>query len=430
MTAIPAMPFERRVRAGESLLGLLVRLPVGDRLFAGLDRRFSFVVVDLVVGPHSEVEITRLAEIASPRGLAVIALIDDSLRSIDVARLRRHGIDGVVGNRSIVELSIDAPSIDDVGHQPSDQRSDARSRGHDTVRARGRLMLGHADTGRLLHVVHSVEQARRNATNGPLLVALDVEAASSAMLESFADEAASPTDREAVVMLPGMLGDARVFAVIADVLDGHVVCRPQRIDLDDTIAGIADSVLAMSPQRFALVGHSLGAIVALEVYRRAPTRVTRLALLNASARPASDGQLAAWTMLGERTERGEFSTIAAEQAAVNVGPAGSAELRSACVDMARRIGPEGFQRQLHAQASRPDSRPTLAAVGVPTLVVSGSHDAVCPTELQAELVSGIAAGGGAVVHETIEGAGHMSPLDHPAEVAAHLLAWLGAPERQ
>ena len=353
MIAIPAVPFERRLRAGESLLGLLVRLPVGDRLFAGLDRRFSFVVVDLVVGPYSEVEITRLAEIASPRGLAVVALVDDSFRSIDVARLRRHGIDGIVGNGSIVELLIDTPSIDDVGHRLSDQRSDARSRGGDAVRARGRLIVGEADTGRMLHVVDSVEQARRSATNGPLLVAVDVEAALTAMLESFADEATSPADREAVVMLPGMLGDARVFAVIADVLDGHVVCRPQRIDLDDTIAGIADSVLAMSPQRFALVGHSLGAIVALEIYRRAPTRVTRLALLNASARPASDGQLAAWTTLGERTERGEFSTIAAEQAAVNIGPAGSAELRSTCVEMAKRIGPEGFLRQLHAQASRP-----------------------------------------------------------------------------
>ena len=417
------------------MLGVLVRLPVRDRVFAGFDRRFSFVVVDLVVGPHSEVEITRLADIASPRGLAIVALVDDSSRSIDVARLKRLGIDGIVGNGSIVESAIDTPSnaevsIDDVGRRLFDQRSDTRSRDVDTARARGRLMLGGADTGRMLHVVQSVEQARRDATSGALLIAIDVEAALSAMLALFAEEATSPTDREAVVMLPGMLGDARVFDAITEVLDGHVVCRPQRIDLDDTIAGNAESVLASSPQRFALVGHSLGAVVSLEIYRRAPTRVTRLALLNASARPASDEQLAAWTKLGERTERGEFSMIAVEQAAVNVGPAGSPELRSTYVEMARRIGPAGFLRQLHAQASRPDSRPTLAAVGVPTLVVSGSHDAVCPTELQAELVSGIAIGGGAVVHQTIEGAGHMSPLDHPAEVAAHLLAWLGVDERR
>ena len=71
MTAIPAVPFERRVRAGESLLGVLVRLPVRDRVFAGLDRRFSFVVVDLVIGPYSEVEITRLAE--RPRPMAPLA---------------------------------------------------------------------------------------------------------------------------------------------------------------------------------------------------------------------------------------------------------------------------------------------------------------------------------------------------------------------
>ena len=60
-----------------------------------------------------------------------------------------------------------------------------------------------------------------------------------------------------------------------------------RIDLDDSSPEMAAGVLAAAPERFALAGHSLGAIVALEIVRQAPQRVTRLALLNASARPAT-----------------------------------------------------------------------------------------------------------------------------------------------
>ena len=72
------------------------------------------------------------------------------------------------------------------------------------------------------------------------------------------------------------------------------------------------------------------------------------------------------------------------------------------------------------QASRPDARPYVGNIAVPTLVLSGSADTVCPPEIQAELAAAIPG----AVHVTIDGAGHMSPLDHPAAVAAALRDWL------
>ena len=111
-------------------------------------------------------------------------------------------------------------------------------------------------------------------------------------LDGFARRPSAPP--APLVLLPGMLGSARVFAdVVADPRT-TISCRPLRIDLDETVTDAAESVLAAAPPRFALAGHSLGGIVALEVWRRAPQRVTRLALLNSSARPPSDDQLDAW----------------------------------------------------------------------------------------------------------------------------------------
>ncbi len=57
------------------------------------------------------------------------------------------------------------------------------------------------------------------------------------------------------------------------------------------------------------------------------------------------------------------------------------------IDIAADVGPEGLLRQLSMQASRPDGRPTLGDIDVPTLVLSGAADRVCPPEIQAELAA-------------------------------------------
>jgi 2-keto-3-deoxy-L-rhamnonate aldolase RhmA/pimeloyl-ACP methyl ester carboxylesterase len=212
-----------------------------------------------------------------------------------------------------------------------------------------------------------------------------------------------------VLLLPGMLGDATLWDDVAPTLGA---ARFGRIDFDDSIAEMAATVLASAPERFALAGHSLGAIVALEIMRQAPARVTRLALLNANARPASEAQLAAWAAMRD----GEFDAVVRDFATANT----RAQLTERVEGMARAVGPRGLRRQLAAQASRPDSRPWLAAITVPTLVLTGTEDAICPRELQEELVAGIPR----ARHVVVEGAGHMAPLEDPAAVTAHLQHWL------
>jgi pimeloyl-ACP methyl ester carboxylesterase len=230
---------------------------------------------------------------------------------------------------------------------------------------------------------------------------------------------------EPLVLIPGMLGDADVWDDVAALLAGHAASQVCRIDLDDSVPEMAESVLAAASEQFALAGHSLGAIVALEVVRRAPQRVARLALLNSSARPASAKQLTEWATLAERTMAGGFPRIARELALANLPEIrrGDSELVDRLQRMALGIGASGFLRQLRAQATRPDSRPGLAAITVATLVVSGALDQVSPCELQQELAAGIA-GSRLVI---IEAAGHMSMLEAPAALADAMKTWLSSP---
>ena len=50
------------------------------------------------------------------------------------------------------------------------------------------------------------------------------------------------------------------------------------------MAGIAKSILAAAPERFALAGLSMGGYISYEIMRQAPERVTKLALLDTGSR--------------------------------------------------------------------------------------------------------------------------------------------------
>jgi pimeloyl-ACP methyl ester carboxylesterase len=91
--------------------------------------------------------------------------------------------------------------------------------------------------------------------------------------------------------------------------------------------------------------------------------------------------------------------------------------------MAERVGQDGFLRQQQAILSRPDSRPDLAAIRVPTRVLVGEADQLTPPDLAAEIASGIA---GASLH-VLPGCGHLPPLEQPDTVLKQFISWLAEP---
>jgi pimeloyl-ACP methyl ester carboxylesterase len=223
--------------------------------------------------------------------------------------------------------------------------------------------------------------------------------------------------RQPLLLLPGMLGSAALWDGVCARVGDIALPWPARIDLDDSVPAMAASVLARAPSTFALAGHSLGAIVALEVQRQAPRRVTHLILLNASARGANAAQQAAWSDWARRTENGEFDVVSGELARSNLPTSrrGDAALVDLSGAMARAVGADGFLRQLRAQSTRPDSLARLAEVTVPVTVISGDEDEVCPPPLQRELAAG------APTSELVSlRGGHMLPMENPDDVSAEL----------
>jgi 4-hydroxy-2-oxoheptanedioate aldolase len=233
--------------------------------------------------------------------------------------------------------------------------------------------------------------------------------------------ASDPEVSEPIVLLPGMLETAELWDDVAPALRELTSVQFGRVDLDSSVEEIAESVLASAPPRFSLVGHSLGALVALAIVRQAPQRVARLALINASARPPTQAQLDDWQAMADHAREG-FSELAARFARRNLPEQRQAdpELIARVEAMANRCGSPALQRQIAAQQTRGDARPGLTTVEAPTLVISGVSDTVCPPDRQAEIAAAIP---GARL-ERLEHVGHLAPLEAPGEVARLLSEWL------
>lgn len=274
-------------------------------------------------------------------------------------------------------------------------------------------------------IVPDVATGRARFAAGCTIVVYNTLAALGTLFSELATGRPKPESAAAesvpLIALPGMLGTTEVWDEVAGRLaEAGLAVRGARIDLDDSIAGMADSVLATAPVRFDLVGHSLGGIVALEIVRRAPDRVRRLVLMNASGRGPSATQLTHWQNLRDQV-RGRFADLVQEQARINLGAAaGISGTLDTWVDMAHRVGPDGYERQLIAQSTRPDSLPELSGVSVDVLVISGECDEVAPPDLQRELAERIPR----ARHVTIPGSGHLTPLDAAPAVADLLIEFL------
>ena len=227
--------------------------------------------------------------------------------------------------------------------------------------------------------------------------------------------------RQDLILLLGLLCDARLFAPQAAALAD--IARAIVPDLDaDSIAMMADAVLAAAPHRFALAGLSMGGYVALEILRRAPRRVTRLALISTTARPDLPEQSAMRRDLIELAKTARFVQVMPRLLPKLISSVrrDDAELRRLVVSMADAAGAETFIRQQTAIMHRPDGRDDLARIAMPTAVICGDADKLTPPDRHEEIAAAIP---GAKL-SVIPGSGHLSTLEAPEAVAAALREWL------
>lgn len=227
---------------------------------------------------------------------------------------------------------------------------------------------------------------------------------------------------ETLLLMPGLLCDGRLWRDQVVALSARV--RPVVADLarDDSLDAMARRALDRVPGRFALCGLSMGGYAALALLRLAGPRVTRLCLMDTSARPDTPQQTRRRRFLMALTQGAGFRGVTPRLLPQLLHPDRLSDT-ALCADimaMAERVGRQGFLRQQRAILQRPDSRPDLPHIGVPTMVVVGSHDALTPPALAEEMAERIP---GAVLR-VVPGAGHLTPMEAPQAVTELLRQWL------
>jgi len=227
---------------------------------------------------------------------------------------------------------------------------------------------------------------------------------------------------EPVVLLPGMMCDARLWWPQLCDLSRDRAVHLGPLTTADRVSDLAVEILAAAPDQFALAGLAMGGNVAMEVIRRAPDRVTRIALLDTNPLPETPSVAAGREPQIARVRAGRLDEVIREEAKPNYFAPGPrrAEILDLAMDMALGLGGEVFVAQSRAMQRRLDQQATLRRIAVPALVLCGEHDQVNPVrrhELMADLIP----------HSelvVVADAGHFPTLEQPEATTWALRHWL------
>lgn len=220
-----------------------------------------------------------------------------------------------------------------------------------------------------------------------------------------------------LVLLPGFMCDSDLWRDVAPDLGKLGPLHYGNVYRDDTLEGMAERVLSEAPERFVLIGFSMGGFVARVLALMAPGRVTGVAFVASSAREYSEAERARrlqGALPGDRPKR------ASPGVAVGLHPDRERDpvLLERLRDMQRRLGPEVRARQ--SALIRKDGYADLERIACPSLVVACRQDRLRSfgeTERMAKHLPHAR-------FEIIEDCGHMAPLEKPHELAALLAGWI------
>jgi len=230
---------------------------------------------------------------------------------------------------------------------------------------------------------------------------------------------------EPLLLIPGMMCDSRLYTPQITEFSAeravHVAC----VTKSETIEEMAQNVLSNAPAHFALAGLSMGGMVAMEMLRRAPERVTRVALMDTNSQSETPAIAATREpqIVGVMAGRlAEVMTDVMRPEYLAESPKRT-EILALMQDMAITLGEGEFLRQSRALQRRPDQQKTLRKIRMPALVLCGAEDRLTPPrrhEFMSELIP-------YATLRIIDGAGHVPTLEAPEATNAALREWLNAP---
>ena len=230
-----------------------------------------------------------------------------------------------------------------------------------------------------------------------------------------------------LLLIPGMLNTARVWSRVVPLLQDHADIRVANVTTQSSIADMARDAWALVAdvpvtQKLVVCGFSMGGYVALELIdtyliANYAYRTRAVALINTSAKAeTSEGMLARDKTIQAAERDFERVIQGIAQFGIHKDHHADAALMAETLSIMREVGQQAAVRQLNAIKARADHRPLLPRIQAKTLVASSHGDAVVPPAASEEMAALLPN----ATLEWLEPAGHMTPLEQPARLAALL----------
>ena len=223
-------------------------------------------------------------------------------------------------------------------------------------------------------------------------------------------------------MVPGMMCDERIFSPQIEALSQNLEVTIADISNFSSVRELASDVLKKAPKKFSLLGHSMGGIVAMEIYSQEPNRIEKLILMDTNPKAELDEVKLKREPQIREVNKGKLLEVMRDEMKPNY-LAESENKRSVlniCMDMALSLGPEVFINQSRALQSRLDQQNTIQSINIPVLIMCGSEDKLCPVERH-EMMHNMISDSDLKI---INNAGHMPTLEQPRETTEVIKEWL------
>jgi len=226
-----------------------------------------------------------------------------------------------------------------------------------------------------------------------------------------------------LVLLPPMMCDFRALQPQLSGLGRDFALHLPALKNADSIEDFARSALDTAPEKFALAGFGIGGIIALEMARRAPNRITRLAMIDTQYMSEPAGLAAEGDVKMARVRAGRLRDVIREEVLAhfpeNQQP--SQEYLEFVLAMAADLGPEFYQNQARAMQRRPDQQGTLRRMrGFRTLILCSEMNQktlVKRHEFAANLIEDAEL-------RVIPGSAYIASVEQPRAVNAALKTWM------
>ena len=223
-------------------------------------------------------------------------------------------------------------------------------------------------------------------------------------------------------MVPGMMCDERIFSPQIEALSQNLEVTIADISNFSSVRELASDVLKKAPKKFSLLGHSMGGIVAMEIYSQEPNRIEKLILMDTNPKAELDEVKLKREPQIREVNNGKLLEVMRDEMKPNY-LAESENKRSVlnvCMDMALNLGPDVFINQSRALQSRLDQQNTIQSIKIPVLIMCGSEDKLCPVERH-EMMHNMITDSDLKI---INNAGHMPTLEQPRETTEVIKEWL------